>query len=486
MTRQPLPPAKPRKSQYGIDPALVKMRGCELPGITSVGIAELFPEAPPVIYPRSEGDGRDGLAAIREATVRALENVDLGMIKPGHTVNLLASHHGFTLLGGGPYAEMLRTLRDVIIERTGTRKVRLRAGVGLRFRESEEYIKLHGLDDYFEGQATNISPIDRGVAIDTVIGRLYGLAQAYNADWIVHTHNSDVREIHFHRQLDRAVKPFGMSYARIETRSCYHQNLGPRASNFVARAIFDSDFVQKKFAFAVFLQMSPYGILSVDAENNLYAIDERVNAIGLKYYSKLVNLFGEIDECICILDFPGPIPYVFAGGTIYANMIDANVDLFDLDVPLPPYTFYTESYYTRSGKKLLPDIPPVNPALKMVVHNYAFGGYPCVFFSKNTPTIVVGREQADLFNRDPQNMEYMKHAMIADTLETAMDFAYRTAKTDKVIIFDGASMGMNVSESLAAYLRRAAPRVIRRVEQELLPKWLAQRGMSRDILAAVA
>jgi len=31
-----------------------------------------------------------------------------------------------------------------------------------------------------------------------------------------YAHNSDVREIHFHRQVDRVVKPFGMSYARIE------------------------------------------------------------------------------------------------------------------------------------------------------------------------------------------------------------------------------------------------------------------------------
>lgn len=481
MNRLPMQPAPTRKSQYGIDPSQVKMRGSELPGMTSVRIDELFPEAPPVIFPSD-----DGVGAIRAATERALAGVDLSMIKPQHTVNLLASHHGFTLLGGTPYAEMLRTLRDEIRERTGCEIVRLRAGVGLRFRESEEYIKLHKLDEYFEGKAENISPIDRGIPIDTVIGRLYGIKRAYDADWIVHTHNSDVREIHFHRQLDRAVKPFGMSYARIETRSCYHQNLGPRASNFVARAIFDSDFVQKKFAFAAFLHMSPYGIISVDADNDLYAIDERVNAIGLKYYSKLVNLFGEIDKCICILDFPGPIPYVFAGGTIYANMIDANVDLFDLDVPLPPYTFYTESYYTRTGKKLIPDIPPVNPALKMVVHNYAFGGYPCVFFSKNTPTVVVGREQADMFNRDPQNMEYMKYATIAETLESAMDFAYRVTGTDKVIIFDGASMGMNVSESMAAYLCEVAPRVGRRVEDELMPKWLAQRGMSREILSAVA
>ena len=59
------------------------------------------------------------------------------------------------------------------------------------------------------------------------VGTLYGIKAVYDADWIVHCHHTDVREVHFHRQVDKAVKPFGMSYARIETRSTYHQNLGP-------------------------------------------------------------------------------------------------------------------------------------------------------------------------------------------------------------------------------------------------------------------
>jgi hypothetical protein len=93
------------------------------------------------------------------------------------------------------------------------------------------------------------------------------------------------------------------------------------------------------------------------------------------------------------------------------------------------------------GEPLIPDIPPVNPAIKMVVHNYAWTGYPATFFAEHTPTIMVGQEQADLFNRDPMNLNYMKHALLAENLRTAMDFAYRTTKTDKVLIFDGATGG---------------------------------------------
>lgn len=470
--RKPIPPIKPRVSQYGIDPKLVKNRISECPGMTSVLLKDIFPDTPQVVFPSDQG-----IEAVRQATRKALEKVDMSMIKPGDSVNVCASHHGFTLLGGEPYAVLLKTIRDVIAERTGTEEIRLRAGVGLRFRETEEYMKAFGLDTYYKGKVKGVAPIDQGIPIETEIGTLYGIKAIYDADWIVHAHNSDVREVHFHRQVDRAVKPFGMSYARIETRSTYHQNLGPRAANFTARSIFASDFVQKKFAFAAFLNMSPAGVVGVDADNDLYALNDRLTVIGCMYYGKIMTLLGEIDECIAGLDFPCPVPYVFSAGVIYANFTGANVDLFDLDNPLPPYTWYTEAFYGKGGKPLDPTIKPLNPAIKMAVHNYAWGGYPSAFFSAHVPTVVVGPQQAELMNMDPQNLNYMKHAVVAESLEAAMEFAYSTAKTDKVIIFDGAVGGLNLSQSLAELLLKKAPEVSRRVDAELLPKWLKQRGI---------
>jgi hypothetical protein len=290
--------------------------------------------------------------------------------------------------------------------------------------------------------------------------------------------------VHFHRQVDRAVKPFGMSYARIETRSTYHQNFGPRAANFIARAIFDSPFVQKKFAFASFLMTAPNGIVGVDASRDLYALNDRVTELGCTYYGKMMTLLGSIDECIAALDFPAPVVYTFSAGVVYANFTGANVDLYDLDVPLPPYTFYTEAYHGRRGQALLPEIRPLNPAIKMCLHNYAFVGYPSSFFPEHIPTVVVGRAQADLFKRDSQNLQYMSHAVIADSTEAAMDFAVRTTGTDKVLIFDGAVGGINCSGSLADHLVRSAPEVSRRVDEELLPKWLRQRGVRRQLARA--
>ena len=480
MRNQIIPPARLRKSQYGVDPALVAKRAAELPGVTSVLLTDLFPDLPKTIYP-----GNNGIGSIRRDTEAALAKVDLRRIRRGQTVNILTSHHGFTILGGEPYAEMIRTIKDAVESRTGA-QVRLRAGVGLRFRETEEYIKSFKLDEYFNGQAMGMAPIDRGIPIETEIGTLYGIKKAYDADWIIHAHNSDVREIHFHRQVDRAIKPFGMSYARIETRSTYHQNLGPRAANFVARSIFNSPFVQNKFAFSCFLLMSPHGVIKTDADSDLDALDQRVNVAGLKYYGKVLNLLAEIDRCIAILDFSCPVCYVFAGGVIYANFLGVNADLFDLEgTPLPSYTWYTEAFYDHGGKPMLEEIPPVNPAIKMVVQNHAWVGYPSKFFAEQVPTVVVGREQADLFNMDSQNSRYMESAVVADSLDSAMDFAYKVAGTDEVIIFDGAPGGFNVSTSLAKRLEAAAPRVSAKVEKELLPKWMKQRGIDLKVLQQI-
>jgi hypothetical protein len=447
--------------------------------MTSVTLRELFPDLPPVIYP-----GDEGIVAVRRRTEQALESVDMSRIKPEHSVNICSSHHGFTLLGGDPYAEMLKTIRDVIEERTGCKNIRLRAGVGLRFRETEEYIRRYKLDEYFDGKARGVAPVDEGVEIETEIGNLYGIKRIYDADWIVHAHNSDVREVHFHRMVDRAVKPFGMSYARIETRSTYHQNLGPRAANFIARAIFDSPFVQDKFAFACFLTVVPHGILGVDADNDLYSLNERVTEVGCRYYGKMMTLFGEIDECIVALDFPCPVPYVFSAGVIYANFAGANTDLFDLESSLSPYTWYTEAFYGRKGIPLLPEIPRLNPAIKMCVHSYAWTGYPSAFFSEHIPTVVVGQEQADLFNRDPQNLNYMKHAVLSESTKSAMDFARKITGAEKVLIFDGAPGGINLSQPLRDLLLAKAPEVNRRVEEELIPKWLRQRGVLARPVAA--
>ena len=100
-------------------------------------------------------------------------------------------------------------------------------------------------------------------------------------------------------------------------------------------------------------------------------------------YGKIMTLMGKIDEAIAVLDFACPVPYVFSGGVIYGNFTSANIDLLDLEQPLPSYTWYTESYYGENEKPLIPGIPPINPAIKVCVVNYAWVGYPSVFWRRH-------------------------------------------------------------------------------------------------------
>ena len=473
MTAMTLAPAEPRASTYNIDPRLLKLRAADLSGLTAVRIAELFPDSPEPIFATLASDVRK---TIRERTLEQLKRVDLSMIRPEDTVNVLASHHGFTIQGGEAYAEMIRVVRDEVERRCGTKQIRLRAGNGLRFRESEEYIKRFGLDEYFAGKAEGIAPMDRGVPIQTELGTLYGIAKAYDARWIIHTHNNDIRELHYHRQLGRLFKPFAMSYATIETRSAYHQSMGPRSSNVLPRLIFESDFVRQKFACSVILQVSPTGIIGVDANNDLVEQDKYFTRLNLSWYGKVVTLLSRLEDLILIIDYPGPIPYTTAGGILFGNFLNATVDEFDLDVPFTPFTRYTDMLYP--GTKPLKEgvLPQPNPNIKALVINYASKGYPGTFFAQQLPTLVVGAE-ADLLQGCEQNTRFMDYALRVDDLAKAVEFAKRVTKTERILVFDGAVGGLNVSEPLAREMQRLAPEVASEVDQVMMPKWLRQRGL---------
>jgi hypothetical protein len=472
MGQKTLKPADPSRSQYTIDPSLLKMRGVDIPGMTSISFRDLLPSIPVPLFPSEQG-----VEAIRRATRESLNGVDMTKIKQGDSVNILASHHGFTLHGGAPYAEMLKVTRDVITERTGTDDIRLRAGVGLRFRETEEYIKKFKLDQYFNGKATGMAPIDEGIPIETEFGTLYGLKRAYDAKWVIHAHNSDLRELHNHRMIDRIIKPFAMSYARIETRSTYHQNFGPRSSNIIPRAVFSSDFVQSKFVFSIILVVSPNGINEISAENNLLKQSDRITIDTLRWYGKLLTLLKEIDECIVLLDGPYPIGYMKAGGIVFDNFAGLSVDEFDLDHGWPPFSRYTEMYFDEQGHPLLKEIPPLNSAVKWIVNNYCMSGLPSTFFAQHVPTVVVGRALADHLNADPQNPQYMQHALMAEGLEEAIRFITKAAGISNIIAFDGAVGGFNMTEPLADLLKSKALGIEEKVDTQLLPKWCRQRSL---------
>jgi hypothetical protein len=458
--------AKPsyiRESKYG--PAIKKRAG-ELPGIEALEITDLFPDVPREIF-LEDGD----LSVIRKATEEALKKVNMNMIKPNDTVNLLSSQYGFQIMGGQPYAEMLKTIKDVVEGKTGCKNIRLRIATGFRIREPLEIAEEYKLNEYFNGQVKPVRAIDPGVSIETEIGTLYGVARIYDADWIIHAHHGELRELDMHRMINRAIKPWAMSYSRMETRSVAHMNFGPRSSNFISKVIFNSPFVQSKFTFGCFLLTSPEGITGVDADNDMVAVDRRLMMLAFKSYGKLRVLCEEIKECIAVLDATGEPRYMIGGGMTFGNLTEAELDLFDLDVI--PVSLGYGLYEKQPGA---PKAKSVNPAIKALVLNHAWLGVPQLELATHIPTIVVGQDFAEILGADPMNHDFMKHTVTAENLETAMDFAYRIAHTDKVYVFDGCFGAMTCSPSLAEYLMEKAPEVSRRVDQELMPKWLRQRG----------
>lgn len=468
------PPAPARISPYAIDPSLLRERSAQLPGMTGVGIRDLFPESPRSISLQSR---QIICEQIREMTLRALANVDLSKIQPGDSVNILASHHGFNLYGGEAYAEMLRAVRDEIERRCHTKDLRLCAGAGMRFRETEELIQRFELDKYFQGKAFGMAPVDPGVPIETEIGTFYGVRRAFSARWIIHAHNSDMRELHYHRQMGRLFKPFAMSYATIETRSAYHQSMGPRCANLIPHMIYQSPLVQEKFVCSVILQIAPTGIIGVDAGNDLVEQDKLFTRLSLSWYGKILTLLNCIGEVILIIDYPNSIPYTTAGGILFCNFLNANVDELDLDIPFTPFNRYTDMLYPSMTPLYQGSLlPPPNPDIKALIVNYCLKGYPGTFFAQQLPTLVVGA-QANLLRGCVQNLTFMDYAIQVENLKKAVEFARRFAGTDCVLAFDGAAGGLNVSLSLAERVLRLAPEVSEKVDRELMPRWLTQRGL---------
>lgn len=430
-----------------LGPPLPRIRAADLPGIRSLEVSSLFPDIPPAIHM-----GGEDMSPVRRAAQNSLARVDMSMIKPEDSVNLLCSEHGFSILGGEPYAEILRTIKDVVEERTGCR-IRLRFCVGSGLTEAREMIPFFKLDEYFEGRIKATWPFDRGVPIETEIGTLYGLARVYDGDWFIHAHYDDPREVYFHRLIYRTLKSFAMSYARYETRSIFHMNFGSRSSNMVPRAIFESPFVQDKHAFTCFLVTSPAGVTGVDADNDLHKLNSRLTANTLKGYGKLMRLFTEIDACVAVLD-EGRWPwYLHAGGLTSGNLFKAPTDYLDLDVGVSKTT------------------EPLNPAVKALVVNHtwreAFAGLAMVY-----PAFIADQEVAQGLPHSVVN-----HAIIAEDLAQALELACQNTRTDKAIVFDGSYGCINLSQSLGEYLVQRAPDVARHVDEELMPKWLKQRGI---------
>src|SRR5262249_50356208 len=127
-------------SDYG--PSL-RTHVATLPSMTSVRVNELFPSFAPAI---TTGDPAD-LDRVRATTREALAKVDMSKIGAEDSVNILASEHGFGLMGGWSYAQMVKTIREVVRERTGCKRIQLRLAIYRGFKEADEVNEHFGFDE---------------------------------------------------------------------------------------------------------------------------------------------------------------------------------------------------------------------------------------------------------------------------------------------------------------------------------------------------
>ena len=446
---------------------LITERSADLPGMMALPVRELVPHMPKPIWSPNAEFGETDPEVIRRETREKISKVDWSKIEEGRTVHLIANPLGFSLMGEG-YVAMLEEIRSYVSDlRKSPVKVKIAESMGPL--ANPDWIKTYRLKERL-GDIENISQIGPGKKIDTILGDQYVCKKLFTAPYFIHTHVTEPRETYFHRMIDRLVKPFGMSYVRLETRSAYHFGFGPRTGQMIAKAVFESEFIQKSYVASVVLNTVSEGVASVEADNDLYALDAKMTKNIFRNYGPLLQLLGMIDEVIPILDWLGCFFYNYGGGITFSNLFYADTDYLDLDnLALSA----TSGKFGREGLTM-----GNTEALKAIVINYMAGGVPVVPFLGDMQSVHIATEiEARLLENDP-SMSYVRdHAIVHDGLSHAVAAAQDKTGCENLFAFDSTPGVFRVNEPMANILLDAAPKAIQRVEQELMPKWLRQRNL---------
>ncbi len=204
---------------------LIKERAADLPGMVALPTRELIPDMPGPIWSLDPQLATDDTTVIREQTRAVVQQMDWSKIKPNNVVHLIANPHGFALCGEA-YTVMLEEIAEHL-RRNRKANIRLRIAESMGHVDNPDWVKIYDLEKRF-GRVIEASQCGPGTRIATKLGDMYVTKKLFNAPYFVHTHVTEMREGYLHRMLDRLHKPFGMSYARLETRSALHFGYGPR------------------------------------------------------------------------------------------------------------------------------------------------------------------------------------------------------------------------------------------------------------------
>jgi hypothetical protein len=461
-----LPPPPLQQTWNGRRPGdSVASRGADLPGVVALPVRALMPGLPDPIWAVDPAFGPTDLEVVRERARVACASVDWSKLERGRPVNLIANPHGFQIMGEG-YVAMLEELARHVVDTTGAR-VRLRIAESMGHIENPDWMRIYDLRSRF-GDAEECPQIGQGTRIDTRLGDMYVTKKLFDAPYFIHTHVTEMREGYLHRMLDRLLKPFGMAYARLETRSAYHFGFGPRTGQMVARSIFDSAFIQQRYTGTVVLDTTSEGVVDVHGRNDLDALDRELAVNIFRNYGGLIRLLAEIDDCIAVFDGHGCSLYTYSGGIAFDNLLCADTDFLDLDnLALLSVGMESRGNLTMGS----------NAAIKAIVINYMAGGVPSHFVFNHYPVHVAGAETYQWLLNDPSNSNLEGVSTPHPDLTTAIRSACEAHGSENLIIFDQTPGAFRVSEGLGRHLLERAPRVAAALESEYLPKWLSQRNL---------
>lgn len=443
-----------------------EMHGYEHPDMVSVKVKDLFPNMPDAIYSHSGDD----LSKTVESTREALKDIDMSMIKPGDTVNILTCEHGFLMFGGLPYVEMVKTIKEEIEKRTGAYEISVKVVMYRTPREGDEVIDFYHLKEEL-GNVESISSYEKGVAIETRIGTLWGLEKVFNADHIVFAYYDDPREIYANNYFRKAFKAFTMDLMRLETRTLFHFGFGSpighgTAGMIVPTSIYDSDFIQKKWAFCCFMRTTPNGLMKIEADKSLYTMDDKCSETALKYYPYMHELLLSVKDYSIILDGSRWLSYMHCAGLIAGINWNGYMDHYDLaNASLSPDQF----------KAAVMDKSKQN--LRCVIMNQGWYGLS-IGFPNRYPSITVGNEIRALLNQDTFNYGFNEKPLVqkADTLPEAVEMAKKIVGNDKFVVYDGSYGYINCTRSVAEELIANAPAIKELVDKKY-PIYMEQRGL---------
>ena len=446
----------------------------ELEDCCSVKVSELFPQITPAIY--NEGDD---LSIIAEHTRKSLENVDMSMIKPYDRINLCCSEHGFGILGGRPYLEMIKTIKQVVEERTNNQRIKVVLAMYRTPSEVNEVIENLDLHKELDCEIVGVGPFDDGIKIETSIGPVLGIKKVYDCEWMIYAYYDDPREIYVHRGINRLFKSFMMNFARYETRSSVHHSFGQTSANIISTAVYESEFVQNKFAFSTILMTSPTGVCAIESDRDLFAINKKSQANMLKNYSIIRELFASLDDWYAIWDGERWGYYLHTAGIVFGVCSEADDDFFDLDIPW--CNGIGRGYANYKGGNLN-TFMGIMPTFKGGVMNQSWIGLSISWIARFTTFYCVGKEQLEMYRRDKTNPMMAELVHPVDTLEEGVAKCDVSSDTKNYVVFDGSFDNINCSRSAAEDILKKAPIALEKAMSNY-PRYLRQRGFTEEEIA---